>query len=85
METPKSFGTPCGVLNTGMTLIVLLYVALGALGYVYCVSECRDSITLDLPQGPYVLLLFYHFATYLTTIWIWMFSFTETFNVKSAK
>lgn len=49
MKTPKAFGEPCGVLNAGMSLIVLLYVALGALGYVFCVSDCSDSITLDLP------------------------------------
>ncbi|CAG5039805.1 unnamed protein product [Parnassius apollo] len=51
MKTPKSFGRPCGVLNTGMTFIVLLYVTVGALGYVFCVSNCSDSITLDLPKG----------------------------------
>ncbi|KPI91888.1 Proton-coupled amino acid transporter 4 [Papilio xuthus] len=51
MKTPKAFGRPCGVLNTGMTFIVLLYVAVGALGYVFCVSNCSDSITLDLPKG----------------------------------
>ncbi|CAH2035354.1 unnamed protein product, partial [Iphiclides podalirius] len=51
MKTPKSFGRPCGVLNTGMTFIVLLYVAVGALGYMFCVSDCSDSITLDLPKG----------------------------------
>ncbi|XP_014369798.1 proton-coupled amino acid transporter-like protein CG1139 [Papilio machaon] len=51
MKTPKAFGRPCGVLNTGMTFIVLLYVAVGALGYVFCVSDCSDSITLDLPKG----------------------------------
>ncbi|KAL4704575.1 hypothetical protein ACJJTC_017830 [Scirpophaga incertulas] len=52
MKTPKAFGEPCGVLNVGMSIIVLLYVALGALGYVFCASRCSDSITLDLPQGP---------------------------------
>lgn len=51
MATPKAFGAPCGVLNSGMVIIVLLYVAVGALGYVFCVSECSDSVTLDLPQG----------------------------------
>ncbi|CAG9558030.1 unnamed protein product [Danaus chrysippus] len=51
MKTPKSFGTPCGVMNTGMFIIVLLYVAVGALGYVFCVDKCSDSITLDLPQN----------------------------------
>ncbi|CAH0716707.1 unnamed protein product, partial [Brenthis ino] len=52
MKTPKSFGKPCGVLNIGMTIIVLLYVAVGALGYVFCVSDCSDSVTLDLPKHP---------------------------------
>ncbi|KAJ8737442.1 hypothetical protein PYW08_000037 [Mythimna loreyi] len=52
MATPKAFVAPFGVLNGGMTIIVLLYVAVGALGYVFCVSECRDSVTLDLPKGP---------------------------------
>lgn len=51
MKTPKAFGTPCGVLNSGMVIIVLLYVAVGALGYNYCVSNCSDSVTLDLPPG----------------------------------
>ncbi|KOB73934.1 Amino acid transporter, partial [Operophtera brumata] len=44
--------TPCGVLNVGMSLIVVLYVAIGALGYSYCGATCSDSITLDLPPGP---------------------------------
>ncbi|CAH0578366.1 unnamed protein product [Chrysodeixis includens] len=52
MATPKAFGTPCGVLNSGMLIIVVLYVSVGAIGYVFCVSECSDSITLDLPRGP---------------------------------
>lgn len=54
MATPRAFVRPCGVLNSGMTLIVLLYVAVGALGYAYCGAACRDSITLDLPTGPSV-------------------------------
>ncbi|XP_072931462.1 proton-coupled amino acid transporter-like protein acs [Epargyreus clarus] len=62
MKTPKSFGRPCGVLNVGMTFIVLLYVAVGALGYVFCSSQCRDSITLDLPQGPLATSVIVMFA-----------------------
>ncbi|XP_023937504.2 proton-coupled amino acid transporter-like protein CG1139 [Bicyclus anynana] len=50
MKTPKAFGSPCGVLNSGMTIIVVLYVTVGAIGYVFCVSKCSDSITLDLPK-----------------------------------
>ncbi|XP_013189148.1 proton-coupled amino acid transporter-like protein CG1139 [Amyelois transitella] len=51
MKTPKSFGSNFGVLNIGMTIIVLLYVAMGAIGYNYCRSQCLDSITLDLPDS----------------------------------
>ncbi|XP_041987958.1 proton-coupled amino acid transporter-like protein CG1139 [Aricia agestis] len=50
MKTPKAFGKPCGVLNTAMTIIVALYISVGAIGYVFCTSTCSDSITLDLPK-----------------------------------
>lgn len=50
MATPKSFGTPFGVLNRGMGVVVALYVLVGGLGYAFCGNQCRDSITLDLPQ-----------------------------------
>ncbi|KAJ0183598.1 hypothetical protein K1T71_000021 [Dendrolimus kikuchii] len=62
MKTPKAFGKPCGVLNVGMTIIVLLYVAVGALGYTYCVNNCSDSITLDLPHGPLATSVIVMFA-----------------------
>ncbi|XP_030035363.1 proton-coupled amino acid transporter-like protein CG1139 isoform X2 [Manduca sexta] len=62
MKTPKSFGSACGVLNGGMSIIVLLYVVVGALGYVYCVSECSDSVTLDLPPGPLATSVIVMFA-----------------------
>ena len=70
MATPKAFGTPCGVLNVGMFIIVLLYVAVGSLGYVFCVSECSDSVTLDLPHGPSVyILIFMSAVAYVLTSW----------------
>ncbi|KAM3969012.1 proton-coupled amino acid transporter-like protein acs isoform 2-T2 [Aphomia sociella] len=62
MKTPKAFGSPCGVLNTGMCIIVVLYVGVGALGYVFCVSKCSDSITLDLPPGPLQMSVIIMFA-----------------------
>ncbi|CAF4743321.1 unnamed protein product [Pieris macdunnoughi] len=62
MKTPKAFLKPCGVLNTGMFIIVVLYVAIGAVGYTYCVSKCSDSITLDLPKGPLAASVMIMFA-----------------------
>ncbi|XP_049885848.1 proton-coupled amino acid transporter-like protein CG1139 [Pectinophora gossypiella] len=51
MESPKDFGKPLGVLNLGMAFIVTLYVVIGVIGYIFCVSSCSDSITLDMPEG----------------------------------
>lgn len=63
MATPQAFVTPCGVLNTGMSLIVMLYVLLGSLGYNYCRAECKDSISLNLPTGTSVSIRYYFLPT----------------------
>ncbi|KAK4872815.1 hypothetical protein RN001_014844 [Aquatica leii] len=48
MKTPKSFGGCFGVFNIAVFLIVLLYVAIGFLGYWRYGEETRSSITLNL-------------------------------------
>lgn len=50
MKTPKSFGGYCGVLNIGMTVIVILYIIIGFVGYLKYGSEAGGSITFNLPQ-----------------------------------
>ncbi|XP_073974096.1 proton-coupled amino acid transporter-like protein acs isoform X2 [Rhodnius prolixus] len=50
MLTPRSFGGYCGVLNKGMTVIVILYVFVGFFGYIRYGPDCLGSITLNLPQ-----------------------------------
>lgn len=50
MKTPKSFGTPFGVLNVGMTVITLLYAVFGFLGYLKYGEKSDESITLNLPH-----------------------------------
>lgn len=50
MKTPKSFGGSCGVLNQGMTLIIILYVLVGFVGYIKYGKESLGSITLNLPR-----------------------------------
>ncbi|KAG7313315.1 hypothetical protein JYU34_000426 [Plutella xylostella] len=62
MQNPKSFGSTFGVLNVGMAFIVLLYVAVGVLGYLFCLSDCRDSITLNLPKQPLPMVVLGLFA-----------------------
>ncbi|XP_068912540.1 proton-coupled amino acid transporter-like protein pathetic isoform X3 [Tenebrio molitor] len=50
MKTPTHFiGCP-GVLNTGMSVVVLLYAATGFLGYLKYGPETAASITLNLPK-----------------------------------
>jgi len=50
MKTPKSFGGTFGVLNFAMLLIIIMYVAMGFLGYMKYGSGALGSITLNLPK-----------------------------------
>lgn len=49
MQTPKSFGGYFGVLNRGMTGIVIMYVFVGFFGYIKYGNDCLGSVTLNLP------------------------------------
>lgn len=48
MKTPQNFRGTCGVLNIGMTVIVVLYIAIGFFGYVKYGPDAKGSITLNL-------------------------------------
>lgn len=50
MKTPQNFGGYCGVLNIGMIVIVILYIAMGFFGYIKYGSEAAGSVTFNLPQ-----------------------------------
>lgn len=50
MKTPASFGGTTGVLNIGMTIITLMYVAMGFFGYVKYGETAKGSVTLNLPD-----------------------------------
>ncbi|XP_076264051.1 proton-coupled amino acid transporter-like protein acs isoform X2 [Rhynchophorus ferrugineus] len=50
MKTPQHFiGCP-GVLNTGMTFVVILYASTGFFGFLKYGEETEGSVTLNLPQ-----------------------------------
>lgn len=51
MDTPRSFGGVNGVLNQAMVLVIVLYVAMGLLGYLRYGNDIKDSVTLSLPEG----------------------------------
>lgn len=52
MATPQDFGGITGVLNTGMTVVTCLYVAVGFFGYLkYGDAVKVGSITLNLPSN----------------------------------
>ncbi|XP_046414375.1 proton-coupled amino acid transporter-like protein CG1139 isoform X1 [Neodiprion fabricii] len=51
MKTPQNFGGYFGVLNIGMTVIVILYILVGVFGYIKYGAAAEGSITLNLPKG----------------------------------
>ncbi|XP_050088890.1 proton-coupled amino acid transporter-like protein CG1139 [Anopheles aquasalis] len=51
MRRPQDFGRTSGVLNVGTAFIVVLYVALGFVGYLRWGDEVQGSMTLNLPDG----------------------------------
>ena len=51
MKKPKKFMTPCGVLNIGMALNIILYVGMGLFGYLRYGDEVDGTVTTNLPQN----------------------------------
>ena len=51
MRRPKDMLGGNGVLNTSMTLVVALYVAMGFYGYLKYGEDIEASISLNLPTG----------------------------------
>ena len=62
MKTPEAMKGWNGVLNTAMTIVACLYIAVGFYGYLQYGEGVKGSITLNLPDELYVLthLIFYH-------------------------
>lgn len=51
MKKPKKFMTPCGVLNIGMALNIILYVGIGFFGYIRYGDGVLGTVTTNLPKG----------------------------------
>lgn len=50
MKTPESFLGTTGVLNVGMSIVVILYTIFGFFGYLKFGDAIEASITLNLPK-----------------------------------
>ena len=51
MQTPKDFSGLNGVLNTGMVIVSVLYVAVGFYGFMrFGQIHLEGSITLNMPK-----------------------------------
>jgi amino acid permease len=53
MKEPKHFPN---VVKGGMTIVMVIYICMGTLGYLTCKEDCEGSITLNLPGTVYVYL-----------------------------
>lgn len=70
MKTPQSIGGLNGVLNTGMSITLCLYITMGFFGYLQYGNDIQGSITLNLPpreglaQAVKILMALAIFFTY---------------------
>ena len=51
MRHPEDFAGIFGVMNTGMSLVVILYTAMGFFGYLKYGTDIQSSITLNFTEG----------------------------------
>ncbi|XP_064636410.1 proton-coupled amino acid transporter 1-like isoform X2 [Lineus longissimus] len=56
MKTPQDFMGMTGVLNTGMVIVMCLYVAVGFFGYMKFGNAALGSITLNMPTDHWIYL-----------------------------
>ncbi|EDO47141.1 predicted protein, partial [Nematostella vectensis] len=54
MRTPRDF---TWVLNLAMSVVVILYLVVGTMGYISCAAMCKGSFTLNLPDTPFYTTL----------------------------
>lgn len=83
MKEPGAFRGPVGVLNTGMTVVMCLYLGVGFFGYLKFGDAVKGSITLNLPFEPlyeicrlmFALAIFLSYAIQfyvpINIIWPW--------------
>lgn len=53
MESPQEMGGSLGLINCSYLILLVLYCALGTLGYLVFGEQVRDSITLNLPPDAF--------------------------------
>ena len=56
MRTPRDMRGWNGVLNTSMTIVTCLYIAVGFFGYLKYGESVQGSITLNLPVDQWYVL-----------------------------
>lgn len=51
MKKPEDFSRPMGVLNVGMVILTVVFIAFGVVGYWKYGEDVESSLTLNLPAG----------------------------------
>lgn len=76
MEMPRRFRGATGVLNTGMVIVICMFMAMGFFGYLQYGSNVQGSITLNLPpdeglaQAVKILMALSIYMTYPLQIYV---------------
>lgn len=63
MRRPEQMGGCCGLINLSYSVLLVLYAAIGVLGYLCYGDLVGDAITLNLPQGTLSNIVRGFFAT----------------------
>ncbi|KAK4873508.1 hypothetical protein RN001_015537 [Aquatica leii] len=50
MKKPKQFGSPLGVLNIGLTAVIILFILTGVFSYLHYGEQIQGSVSLNLPK-----------------------------------
>jgi len=69
MANPRHFLGGCGILNRGMSMVSMIYLMIGFLGYLKYGSDIRGTISLNLPNeelSPQVAKIFTSIAIFCT-------------------
>lgn len=62
MKNPNHFLGICGVLNRGMSIVSMVYILIGFIGYVRYGDKVAENITANLPSDQMLVLINFSYS-----------------------